>query len=63
LTIHRLLQNWLATADLRYHRVEFLAVFRDAAIGGVVAIPTGGGVESIELGEMDGGNVTGDAVD
>jgi hypothetical protein len=37
---------------LGYYRVDLLAVFGDAAVGGVVAVPTGGGVEGVELGEI-----------
>jgi len=63
LAVQGLLQNRLASIDLCDYGIDFLAVFRDAAIGGIIAVPTGGGVDGVELGKIDWGNVAGDAVD
>ena len=61
--VEELLQHGLAAADLRDYGVEFLTVFRDAAISGVIAVPTGSRIEHIELGKIEGGDVAGHAVD
>jgi hypothetical protein len=61
--VQEFLENRLAAADLSDDGEEFLAVFGDAAIGSVVAVPTGDGVEGVKLGKIDGRNVAGDAVD
>src|ERR1022692_195048 len=58
-----LLQHWFPTVDLCYDGIEFLAVFGAAAIGSVVAVPTGGGVDGVEVGKVDGSDVAGGAVD
>ena len=63
LAIEGLLQNRLASIDLRDDGVDFLAVLGDAAIGGVVAVPTSGGVEGVELGKVDGRDAAGHTVD
>src|SRR5580693_1532474 len=61
--VEKLLENWLAAGDLGYHREDFFTVIGDAAVGGIVAVPTGGGVDDVEFGKIDGGNVGGGAVD
>ena len=48
---------------MRYYCVDFLAVIGDAAVGSVIPVPTRGGVESIELGKIEGRHVAGGAVD
>lgn len=63
LALEKLLQHRLASADLRNDGIDFLAIFGDAAVGRIVAIPTGCGVECVELGKVDGRNVSSDAVD
>ena len=63
LTLQGLFQDWLPAADLGYYGVEFFAVFGDAAVGGVIAVPAYGRVEGVELGEIDGGDAGGGAVD
>src|SRR5882757_5313884 len=60
--VEELPQNRFAAIQLRDDGVGFLAVVGDAAVGGVVAVPTGGGVESVELGKIDGRYVAGRAV-
>ena len=45
-----------------YDSVHFLAVIPDAAIGGEITIPTGGRVDDIEIGKIDGGDAAGGAV-
>ena len=63
LAVEELLQNRFAAIELRDDGVDFLAIVGNAAIGGVVTIPTGRGVEGIELGKIDGRDVAGRAVD
>jgi hypothetical protein len=53
----------LATIDLDDHRINLLAVIGDAAVGGVVAVPADGGVEGVELRQIDGSDTAGDTVD
>ncbi len=43
-------------------RVELFAIVGNAAVGGVVAVPGGGGEGGIEFGEVEGGDAAGDAV-
>jgi len=59
----KLFQNWLAAADLGNDGVEFFAVVRETAVCRIVAVPTGGRIESVELGKVDRRDVAGDAVD
>ena len=59
----QLLQYRLAAPELRDDGIEFFAIFGNATIGGIIAVPTGGGVDGVELGKIDWGNVAGDAVD
>ena len=61
--IKQLLQHRFASADLRYDGKNFLAVFGDSAIGCVIAIPAGGGVDGIKLRKVDRRNMPVDAVD
>ena len=42
LAIQGLVQDGLAAADLGYYGVEFLAVFGDATVGSIIAVPTCG---------------------
>ncbi len=56
-------QDRLAASYLGDDRVEFLAVFGDAAVGDVVAIPAGRRIEGIELGQVELGDSSGEAVD
>ncbi len=60
---NRFLQNGLAAVDLGYDRVNFLVVIRDSAVRGIVAVPADGGVEDVELGKIDEGDVAGCTVD
>jgi hypothetical protein len=61
--VKRFLQSRFATSDLEHHGEKFLAVIGNpAAVGHVVAIPTGQGVVGIEVRQPNGRNVTGDAV-
>src|SRR5208283_982599 len=55
-------QDRLATSHLGDDRVELLAVFGDAAVSDVVAIPARGRIEGIELRQVELGNASGDAV-
>ncbi len=57
------LQDRLAASDLGDNGVELLAIFRDAAVSDVVAIPAGGRIEGIEFGQVDLRNASGQAVD
>ena len=56
------LEHGLATGDLRDDGVEFLAIVGNAAVGSVVTVPTGDGVEGVKLGKVEGGNVSGGLV-
>ena len=56
-------QDGLAASYLGHYRVEFLAVFGDAAVGDVVAIPARRRIEGIELGQVELGDSSGEAVD
>jgi hypothetical protein len=56
-------QDRLAASHLGDHCVQFLAVFGDSAVSNVVAIPTGGRIERIELGQIELGDSSGEAVD
>ena len=61
--LDRLLENGLAMVDLGHDCVSLFLVVGDAAIGGIVAVPTDGGVEDVELGKIDEGDVAGGAID
>src|SRR5208337_5590359 len=56
-------QDRLPSSYLSDDCVEFLAVFGDAAIGDVVAIPARRRIEGIELGQIELGDTSSEAVD
>src|SRR5208282_3069790 len=62
-TRQRLLQHRLAAADLRHYGVRRSAVVGDSAVGHVVAIPAGGGIEHVELRQTNRRNPARGAVD
>ena len=59
----RLFEDGLAAPKLGHDCVELLAIVGDAAVGGVVAVPGGGGIVGVEFREVEGGDAAGDAVD
>jgi hypothetical protein len=56
-------QNWLAASYLVCDRVELLGVFRYPAVGDGVPIPAGRRIAGIELGQVELGDVSREAVD
>ena len=56
-------QDRLSAVELGDDGEDFFTVVGDAAVADVVAIPGGGGVESVEFGEIDGGDFPGEAID
>src|ERR1700686_2096958 len=58
-----LFQHRLATADLRNYCKSFLSIIGHAAVGDIVAVPTGRGIDDIELRKIDRRNVPRQPVD
>ena len=58
-----LLENGLAAVDLGDDCVDLLPVVGDAAIGGIVAVPTDGGVEDVKVGQIDERDAAGGTID
>lgn len=61
--LYGLLENGLAAVDLGDDCVDILPVVGDAAIGGIVAVPTDGGVEDVKVGQIDERDAAGGTID
>src|SRR5579863_3908726 len=57
------LHDRLSAIDLRDHSIDLLAVIGDATVCGVIAVPNDVGVDDVELGQIDGRDAAGDAID